>query len=54
MQKEVYGQLEKDIEEIIRKLCNKKKVEIIEAEVCPDHIHMLRHKSNNQTAINAK
>ena len=39
--KEIYGQLKKDIGEIIRKLCNEKKVEIIEAEACPDHIHML-------------
>ena len=27
--------------EILRKLCEEKKVEIIEAEACPDHIHML-------------
>lgn len=39
--KEIYGKLRKDIGEIIRKLCEQKKVEIIEAEACPDHIHML-------------
>ena len=39
--KEIYGQLKEDIGEIIRKLCDEKKVEIIEAEACPDHIHML-------------
>ena len=39
--KEVYGKLRKDIGEILRKLCEQKKVEIIEAEVCPDHIHLL-------------
>ena len=39
--KEIYGKLKKDIGEIIRKLCNEKKVEIIEAEACPDHIHLL-------------
>ena len=39
--KEIYGQLKKDIGEIIRKLCEQKGVEIIEAEACPDHIHML-------------
>lgn len=33
---EIYGQLKKDIGEIIRKLCNERKVEIIEAEACPD------------------
>ena len=39
--KEIYGQLKKDIGEIISKLCDEKKVEILEAEACPDHIHML-------------
>ena len=39
--KEIYGQLKKDIGEILRKLCEQKCVEIIEAEACPDHIHML-------------
>jgi len=39
--KVIYGELRKDIGEILRKLCNEKKVEIIEAEACPDHIHML-------------
>jgi len=39
--KVVYGQIKADIGEIIRKLCKQMKVEIIEAEACPDHIHML-------------
>lgn len=39
--KEIYGQLRKDIGEIIRKLCNEKKVEILEANACADHIHLL-------------
>ena len=39
--KEVYGQLRRDIGEILRRLCEQKGVEIIEAEACPDHIHML-------------
>ena len=37
----VYGEIKKDIGEIIRKLCREKNVEIIEAEACPNHIHML-------------
>ena len=37
----IYGELKQDIGEIIRKLCNEKKVEILEAEACKDHIHML-------------
>ena len=39
--RELYGQLKADIGEIIRKLCNEKKVEIIEAEACANHIHLL-------------
>lgn len=39
--KVIYGQLKADTEAILRKLCEEKKVEIIEAEACPDHIHML-------------
>ncbi len=39
--KVIYGQLRKDIGEILRKLCEQKDVKIIEAEACPDHIHML-------------
>ena len=39
--KEIYGQLKTDIGQILRKLCEQKKVEILEAEACPDHIHML-------------
>ena len=39
--KEIYGQLKKDIGEILRKLCEQKGVEIIEAQACPDYILML-------------
>ena len=39
--KEIYGSIIKDIGEILRKLCVQKGVEIIEAEACSDHIHML-------------
>ena len=38
---EVYGKLKSDIGRILRQLCEQKNVEIIEAEACPDHIHML-------------
>ena len=37
----IYGQIRKDIGQILRKLCEQKGVEIIEAQACPDHIHML-------------
>lgn len=36
-----YGKKRKEIGKILRTLCNWKKVKIIEAEVCSDHIHML-------------
>ena len=39
--KVIYGELRREIGEILRKLCNEKKVEIIEAECCRDDIHML-------------
>ena len=38
---EIYGKLREDIGQILRQLCEMKKVEIIEAEACPDHIHLL-------------
>ena len=37
----IYNELKKDIGIILRKLCEQKGVEIIEAEACPDHIHKL-------------
>ena len=37
----IYGKVKSDIGQIIRKLCEWKGVEIIEAEACPDHIHLL-------------
>ena len=37
----IYGQIKKDIGQILRKLCEQKDIETIEAEACPDHIHML-------------
>ena len=38
---EIYGRIKEDIGIILRKLCQQKSVEIIEAQACPDHIHML-------------
>jgi putative transposase len=37
----IYGQLRQDIGKILRNLCARKGVEIIEANACQDHIHML-------------
>ena len=37
----IYGQLKRDIANILSMLCKRKGAKIVEAEVCPDHIHML-------------
>ena len=39
--KAIYGKLYEDIGRILRMLCERKKVNIIEAELCPDHVHIL-------------
>mgnify|MGYP004648913095 FL=1 len=36
-----YRERRREIGEILRKLCEWKQVNIVEAEVCPDHVHML-------------
>ncbi len=36
-----YGGMRSEIGKILRELCDWKQVTIVEAEVCPDHIHML-------------
>ena len=37
----IYGQIKADVGRILRILCERKGVEIIEANACKDHIHML-------------
>ena len=37
----IYGKLKQDIGKTLRDLCDRKGIIIIEAECCPDHIHML-------------
>ena len=37
----IYGKIRADIGRIIRMLCERTGVNIIEAELCPDHVHML-------------
>ena len=37
----IYGKIKGEIGKILRTLCERKGVEIIEAQACPDHIHML-------------
>ena len=37
----IYGKIRTDIGKILRLLCERKEIEIIEAEMCKDHVHML-------------
>ena len=37
----IYGKLKQDIGKTLRDLCDRKGINIIEVECCPDHIHML-------------
>ncbi|MGF7058438.1 putative transposase [Brassicibacter mesophilus] len=39
--KDIYGKKKAEIGKILRQLCESKEVQIIEANACPDHIHML-------------
>ena len=39
--KVIYGKIKEDIGRMLRQLCEYKGIEILEAEACPDHIHML-------------
>ena len=36
----MYGELKKDIAEILRKLCEMKQVTLIEGRICKEHVHM--------------
>ena len=38
---DIYGKIRVDIGKMLRMLCDRKGIKIIEAELCPDHIHML-------------
>ena len=37
----IFKEIQADIGKILRQLCQQKGVEIIEAYMCPDHVHML-------------
>ena len=37
----IYGKIKTDVGKILRELCERKGIEIIEAELCKDHVHML-------------
>ncbi len=41
LRKVFYEEKRMEIREILRKLCQRKGVEIVEGEICPDHVHML-------------
>jgi putative transposase len=37
----IYGELKAEIGQILRQLCEWKEIKIVEAELCPDHVHIL-------------
>ena len=37
----IYGKIKADVGKILRELCDRKGIEIIEAKCCVDHVHML-------------
>jgi len=37
----IYGKIKEDIGKILRMLCQRKEIELIEGELCKDHVHML-------------
>ena len=37
----IYGKIKADVRDIIKTLCERKGIEIIEGECCKDHIHLL-------------
>ena len=37
----IYGRIKNEIGRMLRTLCERKGIVILEAEACPDHIHML-------------
>ena len=50
--KVAYGALRQNIANILSMLCKRKGVNIVEAEICPDHIHMLVEISTNISVAN--
>ena len=38
--KVMYGNIKADVREVLKKLCEFKKVEIVEGAVCADHVHL--------------
>ena len=49
--KEIYGKLKQEIGVILRELCRRKEVEIINAEACPDHIHVCKYTAENEYIV---
>ena len=39
-QKRLFGKVKEDMREILKTLCEYKKVEIVEGAICKDHIHL--------------
>ena len=48
-----YGEKRVEIGKILRMLCDWKKIEIVEAEVCKDHVHMLVKIPPNKVSVSS-
>ena len=44
----IYGNLKKEIGQILRKLCEYKGVDVVEGNACADHIHICQYLQNFQ------
>ena len=44
----IYGKYKAEIGKILRTICERYDVEIIEANACPDHIHMLYYSQSKR------
>ena len=47
----IYGKLKAEIGQILRKLCEQKEIEIIEANACPDHIHADKYPAKDLSSL---
>ena len=49
--KVAYGKIKQDIANILSMLCKRKGVKIVEAEICPDHVHTNRNSTEHKCIV---
>ena len=52
--KVAYGKIKQDIANILRMLCKRKGVKIVEAEICPDHVQRILCRYSRKNAKKIK